>query len=166
MKCAEHGLIHCDFNVFNLMIDDDEKITMIDFPQMVSVSHRNAQMYFDRDVECVFKFFRKRLPKTLVFLDKELAASGFTRKDQEDIQRFIEGGVEENDSDTDEETEDDIFFSDTNEENIEGVDSLHLEDQSTSDFAEADELEDRQYCEVGQSSGPDTQNTIDETFPL
>ncbi|XP_062104926.1 uncharacterized protein LOC133816465 [Humulus lupulus] len=38
-------------------IDDDEKITMIDFPQMVSVSHRNAQMYFDRDVECVFKFF-------------------------------------------------------------------------------------------------------------
>ncbi|XP_062105063.1 uncharacterized protein LOC133816749 [Humulus lupulus] len=41
-------------------IDDDEKITMIDFPLMVSVSHHNAQMYFDRDVECVFKFFRKR----------------------------------------------------------------------------------------------------------
>jgi len=32
-----------DANV--LQIDDDEKITVIDFPQMVSVSHRNAQMY-------------------------------------------------------------------------------------------------------------------------
>ena len=28
-----------------LQIDDDETVTMIDFPQMVSVSHRNAQMY-------------------------------------------------------------------------------------------------------------------------
>ncbi|KAK9902502.1 hypothetical protein M0R45_001558 [Rubus argutus] len=60
VRLAEHGLIHCDFNEFNIMIDDDEKVTMIDFPQMVSVSHRNAQMYFDRDVECVFKFFSKR----------------------------------------------------------------------------------------------------------
>jgi archaellum component FlaG (FlaF/FlaG flagellin family) len=25
-------------------VDDDEAITMIDFPQMVSVSHRNAEM--------------------------------------------------------------------------------------------------------------------------
>lgn len=32
-----------DANV--MQIDDDEKITVIDFPQMVSVSHRNAQMY-------------------------------------------------------------------------------------------------------------------------
>ena len=29
---AENGLIHGDFNEFNLMIDDDEKITLIDFP--------------------------------------------------------------------------------------------------------------------------------------
>ncbi|ESR55225.1 hypothetical protein CICLE_v10020879mg, partial [Citrus x clementina] len=42
------------------IIDDDEKVTMIDFPQMVFVSHQNDQMYFDRDVECIFKFFRKR----------------------------------------------------------------------------------------------------------
>ncbi|KAK9674269.1 hypothetical protein RND81_12G222300 [Saponaria officinalis] len=60
VRLAEHGLIHCDFNEFNIMIDDDENVTMIDFPQMVSVNHRNAKMYFDRDVECIFKFFRKR----------------------------------------------------------------------------------------------------------
>jgi RIO-like serine/threonine protein kinase len=32
-----------DANV--MQIDDDEKNTVIDFPQMVSISHRNAQMY-------------------------------------------------------------------------------------------------------------------------
>ncbi|KAG6596829.1 Serine/threonine-protein kinase rio2, partial [Cucurbita argyrosperma subsp. sororia] len=119
VRLAEHGLIHCDFNKFNIMIDDDEKVTMIDFPQMVSVSHRNAQMYFDRDVECIFKFFRKRfnmsfhetvddendveidndegarpcfssISKGAGSLDKELAASGFTRKDQEDIEKLDE----------------------------------------------------------------------------
>lgn len=29
---AEHGLVHGDFNEFNLMIADDESITVIDFP--------------------------------------------------------------------------------------------------------------------------------------
>jgi len=32
----KHGLIHSDFNEFNLIIGDDEKMTIIDFPQMVS----------------------------------------------------------------------------------------------------------------------------------
>lgn len=42
IRLAEHGLIHGDFNEFNLMIDDDEVITIIDFPQMTSTSHPNA----------------------------------------------------------------------------------------------------------------------------
>ncbi|CAN1335252.1 Serine/threonine-protein kinase rio2 [Linum perenne] len=113
VRLAERGLIHCDFNEFNIMIDDDEKVTMIDFPQMVSVSHRNAQMFFDRDVECIYKFFSKRFTPNrynLSFeddtdldeasrpslssvsisegsLDKELAASGFTRKNQDEIEK-------------------------------------------------------------------------------
>lgn len=33
---------------------------LIDFPQMVSVLHPNAEYYFDRDVACVRRFFRKR----------------------------------------------------------------------------------------------------------
>ncbi|KAI4294963.1 hypothetical protein MLD38_040757 [Melastoma candidum] len=105
-RLAENGLIHCDFNEFNIMIDDEEKVTMIDFPQMVSVLHRNAEMYFDRDVDCIYKFFRKRfnispteessrlcfssIIKTAGSLDKELAASGFTRKEQDEMERFIE----------------------------------------------------------------------------
>ena len=51
IKLAENGLIHGDFNEFNLMIDDKENITLIDFPQMVSIDHKDAQFYFNRDVE-------------------------------------------------------------------------------------------------------------------
>lgn len=156
VRLAEHGLIHCDFNEFNIMIGDDEKITMIDFPQMVSVSHRNAQMYFDRDVECVFKFFKKRfnlsfhetvddendvdidedensrpcfnsISKGAGSLDKELAASGFTRKDQENIEKFIEGGLEGDADSGDEEAE----SSKLDETDTNVVEHLHLLDEET-----------------------------------
>jgi len=50
---AKNGLIHCDFNEFNLMLDANEKLYVIDFPQMVSTAHLNAEEYFQRDVECV-----------------------------------------------------------------------------------------------------------------
>ena len=40
---GSYGLIHCDFNEFNLMLDENDKVTVIDFPQMVSISHPNAQ---------------------------------------------------------------------------------------------------------------------------
>ena len=53
MQFAEHGLVHGDFNEFNLMINDAEEITVIDFPQMTSTSHINAQYYFERDVRCI-----------------------------------------------------------------------------------------------------------------
>lgn len=32
IRLAEHGLVHGDFNEFNLLINDEEKITLIDFP--------------------------------------------------------------------------------------------------------------------------------------
>ena len=34
VRLAQMGLIHGDYNEFNLMIDDDEKITVIDLPQV------------------------------------------------------------------------------------------------------------------------------------
>lgn len=45
VKLANHGLIHGDFNEFNLILDKHDHITMIDFPQMVSTSHPNAEWY-------------------------------------------------------------------------------------------------------------------------
>ena len=35
-RLARLGLIHCDFNEFNAMVDDKDRVTMIDFPQMIS----------------------------------------------------------------------------------------------------------------------------------
>ncbi|KAL5553598.1 hypothetical protein UlMin_040999 [Ulmus minor] len=208
VRLAEHGLIHCDFNEFNIMIDDDEKVTMIDFPQMVSVSHRNAQMYFDRDVECIFKFFRKRfnisfeevdtdgtvidtnesgrlcfssISKDSGSLDKELAASGFTRKDQENIEKFIEGGIEKNTGDNDEGTEeeeddddegteddegtkDEAGISGINEDNIRGVDSLHLPDQGEAkvkdDAEDEDEDEDESETKLVKSLNKQRRHAI------
>lgn len=45
VKLANHGLIHGDFNEFNLMLEDQDHITLIDFPQMVSTSHPNAEWF-------------------------------------------------------------------------------------------------------------------------
>ena len=45
VKLANHGLIHGDFNEFNLMLDSEDHVTMYDFPQMVSTSHINAEWW-------------------------------------------------------------------------------------------------------------------------
>lgn len=43
IQLASYGLIHCDFNEFNILIDANDSPTLIDFPQMVSTSHANAE---------------------------------------------------------------------------------------------------------------------------
>jgi len=93
-RLAEHGLVHCDFNEFNLMLDEIGTVTLIDFPQMVSTSHENAAELFVRDVNCLKKFFAMKMrfdpPEELTSLrledivrgesariDDEVRASGF-----------------------------------------------------------------------------------------
>jgi len=61
VRLLRAGIVHGDFNEFNLMLDQDEKITLIDFPQIVYNSHPNAEEFFDRDVRSIVEFFRKRL---------------------------------------------------------------------------------------------------------
>eukprot|EP00461_Guttulinopsis_vulgaris_P003620 UN03621 len=111
VKFAECGLIHCDFNEFNLLLNKDEEITVIDFPQMISVNHPNAKSYFDRDAEGIRRFFNRKLgyefseiPEFMVDtvrskdLDLALKASGHTKmfirefgsdKDKEDYERIM-----------------------------------------------------------------------------
>lgn len=43
IRLAAHGVIHSDFNEFNIMVGDDAKPILIDFPQMISTSHPNAE---------------------------------------------------------------------------------------------------------------------------
>lgn len=59
-RFAEVGLIHSDFNEFNIMIGNDQRIWVIDFPQMVSTDHPMAKFYLDRDVKCVNDLFKRR----------------------------------------------------------------------------------------------------------
>ncbi|NXK04212.1 RIOK2 kinase, partial [Herpetotheres cachinnans] len=110
VNLANHGLIHGDFNEFNLILDNDDHVTMIDFPQMISTSHANAEWYFDRDVNCIKEFFKKRFNyESEVFptfkdirrecsLDREIAASGYTKEMQEDDDLLYLTGSDEDDN--------------------------------------------------------------------
>lgn len=67
VKLANSGLIHCDFNEFNIMIKNEVEdandcgFVVIDFPQCISIEHSDAEFYFQRDIECIRRFFRKKL---------------------------------------------------------------------------------------------------------
>ncbi|KAH8267644.1 hypothetical protein KR018_012027 [Drosophila ironensis] len=60
VRLGNSGVIHGDFNEFNLMVTDAGKPILIDFPQMMSTSHENAQFFFERDVTCVREMFRRK----------------------------------------------------------------------------------------------------------
>lgn len=67
VKLANHGLIHCDFNEFNIIIRDEADakdlefdFVVIDFPQCVSIEHVDAKFYFQRDVDGIRTFFEKK----------------------------------------------------------------------------------------------------------
>ncbi|KAF8168033.1 RIO1-domain-containing protein [Crassisporium funariophilum] len=100
VRFAQSGLIHGDYNEFNILIRRESgEPVIIDFPQMVSTSHENAEWYFNRDVECIRTFFKRRFRyesslyprfrKTLddtdqgpgFKLDVMVEASGFGRKE-------------------------------------------------------------------------------------
>ena len=103
IRLAECGLIHGDFNEFNLLIDDDEKVTVIDFPQMTSITHLNASYFFDRDIKGVQEWFKKKFglsfegKPTLEIdiekkknIDREIRVSGYIKGELEesDMQEF------------------------------------------------------------------------------
>ena len=126
LRLAQYGLIHGDFNEFNILIkeesntaeDKTESITLtpilIDFPQMVSVDHTNAEYYFDRDVNCIKRFFERRFHFTsdergpcfadaqklvgkdgVKRLDVSVEASGFSRKMAKELEAYMkEVGVD------------------------------------------------------------------------
>ncbi|KAL8633897.1 hypothetical protein Q9189_000408 [Teloschistes chrysophthalmus] len=152
VRLADVGLIHGDFNEFNIMIveresDDPQseeterlgeerspdeineatpttptKTTtattlhpiLIDFPQMLSISHPNASTYFDRDVDCVKRYFSRRFHFTsdepgpffadaerrmrqnkggCRRLDVEVEASGFSKKMAKELEKYMEENV-------------------------------------------------------------------------
>ncbi|XP_026326042.1 serine/threonine-protein kinase RIO2 [Hyposmocoma kahamanoa] len=105
VRLGNCGVIHGDFNEFNIMIDDAGHPIVIDFPQMVSTSHPNAEHYFDRDVRCIREFFKKRYgyeseiyPRFTDLerddeLDREIACSGYKRTKDIDNELLEEMGI-------------------------------------------------------------------------
>ncbi|EEB13949.1 serine/threonine-protein kinase RIO2, putative [Pediculus humanus corporis] len=97
IKFGNLGVIHGDFNEFNIMITDEGKPIIIDFPQMISTLHPEAETYFNRDVDCIKHFFRRRFNYESYLcpsfkdvlredtLDVEVSASGFTKKMELDL---------------------------------------------------------------------------------
>lgn len=108
IRLGKCGLIHGDFNEFNVAVakDDSSKVVMYDFPQMVSMNHPNAKMYFDRDVDGVYRFFRLRFGVDVdrferpdfnhIFqsreksLDADVGASGFSAEEIRDFEKEME----------------------------------------------------------------------------
>lgn len=134
VKLAQHGLIHGDFNEFNMMITPDHRVIMIDFPQMVSTDHPNADELFDRDVENLAAFFVRRFKIEQTFFpklekdvehvqkedrfDQKLAASGaFTKAQQKEMEQLLKQSELEVEDDEDE-SEDDEAMDDAEAEKL------------------------------------------------
>ncbi|KAG1669171.1 Serine/threonine-protein kinase RIO2 [Nymphon striatum] len=147
LSFANHGIIHCDFNEYNLMFTDSGKVRVIDFPQMISISHPNAESYFDRDVRCIREFFKRKFNYESELapsfkdvlredqLDVEISASGFTK----DLETVLSSALDEL------KLEDDDLAAE-NSEDDERLDtkSADVEEKGNDDVHET--LENKEYC--------------------
>ncbi|KAF3935697.1 hypothetical protein ABW19_dt0207801 [Dactylella cylindrospora] len=103
VRFASQGLIHGDFNEFNILVNEEtQEPVIIDFPQMVSIDHPNAEEYFDRDVQCIKTFFERKFGfvsdeegpswkdvKRTGKLDVEVEASGFSKKQAKELDKYL-----------------------------------------------------------------------------
>ncbi|GAA5970094.1 hypothetical protein JCM3765_006100 [Sporobolomyces pararoseus] len=179
VRLARSGLIHGDFNEFNILIldhrtlaekDRDDETTeerdariardggidkpveielegeeyelrkqreregtllepvLIDFPQMVSTDHQDAEYYFNRDVDCIRRFFRRRFkyesnvyPKFTTNLqngvrefdlDVEVAASGFSKGERKVLEDYMAELAAHDKENGEEEQEEEEEYSD------------------------------------------------------
>ncbi|KAF4976401.1 hypothetical protein FZEAL_6931 [Fusarium zealandicum] len=177
LRLAKHGLIHGDFNEFNILVkenvtrgeDGQETITLepiiIDFPQMVSMEHQNAEMYFDRDVNCIKRFFERRFHFVetepgpffkhakkamskggVTRLDATVEASGFTKRMLKDLEAAIKVKAETKGPENVEDDDDDDDEEDDDESEDDGPE--HAVDDKTSGGLLADDVRDEKEDEV------------------
>ncbi len=205
LRLARNGLIHGDFNEFNVMIqeqsvedddnDDEGRIDaaegmravasaaehaeveataekaenqastapeadpnitlvpiLIDFPQMVSMEHKNAEMYFDRDVACVKRFFERRFHfistqpgpffkdalasvgrNGATRIDIAVEASGFTKKMSKDLEAAIREQQDANFSDIEDDETDSTSSDDDDDGDGDGDGDGKVDDDTDGD---------------------------------
>jgi len=166
---ANHGVVHGDFNEFNIIILDDNRPVVIDFPQLVSTNHVNAKWYFDRDVACVKTFFSRHFHyeselapdfdtdvKKEFSLDGLIKASGYDKtvaKYEATVAKLREAGdLETRDSDEEDGDESD----DGSEEEAAADDAKYVDIE-----AEARNTDDDQ-AEFNGNSDTDTADEVDD----
>jgi len=54
------GVIHADLSEYNVILNPDMHILIIDWPQYVTKKHPNAQQLLSRDVRNILRFFRRK----------------------------------------------------------------------------------------------------------
>ncbi|XP_033316839.1 serine/threonine-protein kinase RIO2 isoform X2 [Bombus bifarius] len=170
VKLGNHGVIHGDFNEFNIMITNSGKPILIDFPQMISTEHVDAKTYFERDVNCVRDFFKRRFAYESELyptfqdisredcIDVEIKASGITKQMEKDLLREI-GMVEVEDEEIEEDCNEDMDEENKNTNESE-INYLQLEvensvrnefmctSKKTSEDSETNEKEDSTVLSV------------------
>jgi RIO kinase 2 len=182
VRLAQYGLIHGDFNEFNILVEEKETKdgnvslipTIIDFPQMVSIDHANAEYYFDRDVACIKRFFDRRFgftsdepgpflkdatKKVVKRLDVDVQASGFSKKMAKELEVYMkEHGIDGDTGDfepgADQEDDDD------DDDNVDQDDIDGQDDQTDiQDEEPAIQDQDNEDGGVALDGGPVVQDT-------
>jgi RIO kinase 2 len=181
IRFAEHGLIHSDFNEYNILIDEEEPfdVYVIDFPQMVSTDHPDAKFYFDRDVACVERLFRKKHNFTCerdsminfedievkVRLDREVKASGYWKwakiksKEVNVMEKVL---VRENDQEVQESSEEEVESEYEEEESEAGEEESEVEEE-TEDVTEL--VETKEPVDEAKPAPTPVNTTIEEPEP-
>ena len=161
VRFAKCGLVHGDFNEFNILVSDDEEITVIDFPQMVSTNHPHAKEFFERDIKCIQTFFSRKLgydfegaPDFTTDVEKELdldialkasGAKGFRNFNETDDVIATRNALLEDD-DEDSGTDIDEGEGDADEDDEEEFEDAE-EDEQDEDAEDEDEDEDEDNSE-------------------
>ncbi|PRT56908.1 Serine/threonine-protein kinase RIO2 [Wickerhamiella sorbophila] len=148
-RLASQGLIHCDFNEFNIMIreydpeEPEREAVVIDFPQCVSIDHKDAKEYFERDVNCIRLFFENKFgyvgdyPKweeveRVGHLDVEANASGNDRKAYRELEKYMKQQLAEKEEEgkfDEDGSEEDEFEEDEDSEEEQELEEEDLADQ-------------------------------------
>jgi RIO kinase 2 len=182
LRLAQYGLIHGDFNEFNILIkeertpkpskDQPESVALtpilIDFPQMVSVDHANAEYYFDRDVNCIRRFFERRFHFTsdekgpyfkdarklvgkdgVTRLDVAVEASGFSRKMAKELEAYMKDVSVDGDPDA-ARSDEELDEEDEEEDDDDG--DLEEDDQEDEGDGENENLADVQNTDIDETS--------------
>ncbi|CAN6659319.1 serine/threonine-protein kinase Rio2p [Trichomonascus vanleenenianus] len=166
VKLANHGLIHCDFNEFNIMIKEqfenpEDEIVVIDFPQCVSISHPDAERYFKRDVDSIRLFFEKKLDYVAEDwprfdrdvsredkLDIYVEASGSNKKEVRELEKAMAEYRENLDNEAEDGSDYDSEDDDDDEEEEDEVD--YTDDEN--DEEEEDEEDNEDNTKKGEPS--------------